>query len=236
MASCSSSSTTRPRIWRRSLYLSCSSTRSGISARQGPHQVAQKFKRMTLPLESASVTGLPSRPVSLNSGAGSGLRTKRTVGCWSCAAVNEGNKQSSCAAMKKRIKPDWRGLRIVDLQRQHNFFKLAHDFDFVRVLDSRIEIRIGAGDDFQKEFVARSVRIAGVIAVEKSSASRSRASLPPIKGGSLNGCCAEGVRLIERNGKGLTGFARDSRVDNKLESAADESSIGIRVWRNRDSR
>src|SRR5216684_1390067 len=287
IASGSSSSTTRPRIWSRSLYLSCSSTRSGISARQGPHQVAQKFKRMTLPLESASVTGLPSRPVSLNSGAGSGLRTKRTVGCWSCAAVNEGNKQSSCAAMKKRIKPDWRvrlmvscigkhsggttprgrlkflginlptiraerrkfvrgcgpaakvdcrSLRIVDLQRQHNFFKLAHDFDFVRVLDSRIEIRIGAGDDFQKEFVARSVRIAGVIAVEKSSASRSRASLPPIKGGSLNGCCAEGVRLIERNGKGLTGFARDSRVDNKLESAADESSIGIRVWRNRDSR
>src|SRR5260370_30810647 len=33
-----------------------------------------------------------------------------------------------------------------------------------------------SGDDFQKEFVARSVRIAGVIAVEKSSASRSRAS------------------------------------------------------------
>src|SRR5216683_139102 len=96
MAPISSSSTTRPRIWRRSLYLFCSSTRSGISARQGPHQVAQKFRRMTLPWESARVTGLPSRPVSLKSGAGSGLRTKRMMG-WleSCAGENEGKKPRS---------------------------------------------------------------------------------------------------------------------------------------------
>src|SRR5258708_27871829 len=89
-------------------------------------------------------------------------------------------------------KVDCRSLRIVDLQRQHNFFKLAHDFDFVRVLDSRIDIRIGAGDDFQKEFAPHSVRIARVIAVEKSSATRARTSLPPIKCVSLNGCCSEG--------------------------------------------
>src|SRR5260370_41390945 len=96
MASGSSSSTTRPRIWRRSLYLFCSSTRSGISARQGPHQVAQKFSRMTLPWESARVTGFPSRLVSLKSGAGSGLRTKRMMG-WleSCAGENEGKKPRS---------------------------------------------------------------------------------------------------------------------------------------------
>src|SRR5712664_573906 len=96
MASGSSSSTTSPRIWRRSLYLFCSSTRAGISARQGPHQVAQKFSRMTLPWESARVTGFPSRLVSLKSGAGSGLRTKRMMG-WleSCAGENEGKKPRS---------------------------------------------------------------------------------------------------------------------------------------------
>src|SRR5258708_23158755 len=96
MAAGSASSTTSARIWRRSLYLFCSSTRSGISARQGPHQVAQKFRRMTLPCESARVTGFPSRLVSLKSGAGSGLRAKRMMG-WveSCAGENEGKKQRS---------------------------------------------------------------------------------------------------------------------------------------------
>src|SRR5258708_19110474 len=96
MAAGSASSTTSARIWRRSLYLFCSSTRSGISGRQGPHQVAQKFRRMALPCESARVTGFPSRLVSLKSGAGSGLRTKRMMG-WleSCAGENEGKKQRS---------------------------------------------------------------------------------------------------------------------------------------------
>src|SRR5205823_11556765 len=73
---------TRPMIWSWSLYLFCSSTRSGISARHGPHHVAQKFRRVTLLLYSARLTGLPSRVSSLKSGAGSGFRTRRIVGCW----------------------------------------------------------------------------------------------------------------------------------------------------------
>src|SRR4051812_24951472 len=50
--------------------------RSGISARHGPHQVAQKFSSITLPCHSESESGLPSSVSSLKSGAVSGLRTK----------------------------------------------------------------------------------------------------------------------------------------------------------------
>src|SRR5712691_9103178 len=85
---------TRPRICKRSLYLFWSATRSGTSAQQGPHQVAQKFRRSTLPREPARVTGFPSKPVNLKSGAVSGLRTKRTVGRRSCAA-STGEKNRS---------------------------------------------------------------------------------------------------------------------------------------------
>jgi len=81
------------RIWSRSLYLFCSSTRSGISARQGPHQVAQKFKRITFPRESASVTGLPSRPLSLNSGADRGAhKTDRALLVGLLSTTENGNK------------------------------------------------------------------------------------------------------------------------------------------------
>src|SRR6266853_4985570 len=120
MASGSSSSTTKPRIWRRSLYLFCSSTRSGISARQGPHHVAQKFKRITLPRESVSVTGLPSRPLSLNSGAGSGLRTKRIVPCCSCAAKIEGEEQRHSAAARNSTRRRWKLRLMVSSIGEHN--------------------------------------------------------------------------------------------------------------------
>src|SRR5882762_2670577 len=93
-ASGSSSSTARPRICKRSLYLFCNRTRSGISARHGPHHVAQKFTTMTLPLDAASVTGFPSRPATWNSGAGSRLRTKRMVGRCSdsCPETKKGKR------------------------------------------------------------------------------------------------------------------------------------------------
>src|SRR5215218_5712179 len=50
-----------------SRYFSCSSTKPGISALQGPHHVAQKFNSTTLPLYDASETSLPSRSFSLKS-------------------------------------------------------------------------------------------------------------------------------------------------------------------------
>ena len=48
--------------------------RSGISARQGPHQVAQKLSSTTLPRQSAVDMVLPSRSVTLNAGTPTGSR------------------------------------------------------------------------------------------------------------------------------------------------------------------
>src|SRR5262245_5654 len=53
--------------------------RSGISALQGPHHVAQKFTRMTFPRKSASEICFPSRSRAANSGATAGLRKNRSV-------------------------------------------------------------------------------------------------------------------------------------------------------------
>src|ERR1043166_7113327 len=50
-----------------SLYLVLSSTRAGISARQGPHHVAQKFTTMGLPLNDASFTSTPFMSLSVKS-------------------------------------------------------------------------------------------------------------------------------------------------------------------------
>src|SRR5262249_51222601 len=52
-------------------------TRSAISARQGPHQVAQKLRSTTLPCAPDNDTGLPSRSLIWKSGAGSGFLTRR---------------------------------------------------------------------------------------------------------------------------------------------------------------
>ena len=56
-----------------SLYFSCSATRSGISARHGPHQVAQKLTMTTLPRSDAGEISRPSRSVTVNAGAGFGI-------------------------------------------------------------------------------------------------------------------------------------------------------------------
>src|SRR5688500_8391864 len=52
-----------------SRYFSCSSTKPGISALHGPHQVAQKFSSTTLlgSLNDASETSLPSMSFNLKS-------------------------------------------------------------------------------------------------------------------------------------------------------------------------
>src|SRR5476649_2626692 len=52
-----------------SLYLACSATRSGISARQGPHQVAQKLTMTTFPRSDAieiSMASLRGKVVIVN--------------------------------------------------------------------------------------------------------------------------------------------------------------------------
>src|SRR5262245_37606173 len=52
------------------LYFRYISSSAGNSWRQGPHQLAQKLIITTLPLKSASDTGLPARLASVNAGAG----------------------------------------------------------------------------------------------------------------------------------------------------------------------
>src|SRR3954464_9508011 len=46
-------------------YLFWNSMNHGISILQGPHQVAQKSSRITLPLSDASFTSLPSTSLSV---------------------------------------------------------------------------------------------------------------------------------------------------------------------------
>ena len=48
-------------------YCFCSSTSDGISARHGPHQVAQKFRTIGFPLNAASFTSTPFMSFSVKS-------------------------------------------------------------------------------------------------------------------------------------------------------------------------
>src|SRR5580704_11186748 len=92
--------------------------RSGISARQGPHQVAQKFRKTTLPCKAAMVRGLPSSAVSLNSGAGSGLRTKRMTDWLSCCgALCEPAKAG--ARKRNKVAGRWRERVMVSSIEEH---------------------------------------------------------------------------------------------------------------------
>src|SRR5262249_17635735 len=62
-----------------SRYLSCSAASAGISARHGPHHVAQKLTITTLPRQSDEASGRPSMSCSVKAGTGAGLRKKRSV-------------------------------------------------------------------------------------------------------------------------------------------------------------
>src|SRR5271167_4588814 len=64
--------------------------RTGISARQGGHQVAQKFMKTTLPFHAAVETGLPSRSFTRNAGIGCGWLANRTTCAWSEGAADFG--------------------------------------------------------------------------------------------------------------------------------------------------
>src|SRR5271163_4286948 len=50
-------------------YLFWNSIRSGISARHGSHQVAQKFTSTTLPFRLSSVTSFPCRSLKVTTGS-----------------------------------------------------------------------------------------------------------------------------------------------------------------------
>src|SRR6202521_1271433 len=74
-----SSSSEIPTISSWSLYSFLSSSSSGISSRQGGHQVAQKFTSTTLPAQLSLFTGFPSRSWACSGGAISGFFTKRII-------------------------------------------------------------------------------------------------------------------------------------------------------------
>src|SRR5712691_3589427 len=76
----SSSMATPSTVKPRGPYFCWNSISQGISTRQGPHHVAQKFTSTTLPLYCASVTSLPSRSLKVTSGAGTGVSAALTKG------------------------------------------------------------------------------------------------------------------------------------------------------------
>ena len=51
------------------LYFSANLIKSGISRRQGPHQVPQKLSKTTFPFNSLNETQFPSRSAKVKSGA-----------------------------------------------------------------------------------------------------------------------------------------------------------------------
>src|SRR5580765_1846634 len=66
-------------ICSRSPYVAWRATRSGISARQGGHHVAQKFTSTTFPRRSVDEIDFPSMSRMATAGAGEGSRNKRSV-------------------------------------------------------------------------------------------------------------------------------------------------------------
>src|SRR5262249_28611024 len=67
-------------------YCFWSSTRDGISARHGPHHVAQKVKVVGLPLKEASLTATPFMSLSVKPG-GAGLPAAFASAAASSSAV-----------------------------------------------------------------------------------------------------------------------------------------------------
>src|SRR5665213_1797749 len=67
-----------PRMTSLSRYLSWSAMRSGISARQGGHQVAQKLTRTTLPFQSLDESVWPLMSVTVKAGTCVGSLNRRT--------------------------------------------------------------------------------------------------------------------------------------------------------------
>src|SRR5262245_6410846 len=69
-----------PRTTRRSWYLFWSRIKSGISARQGGHQVAQKFTSTTLPRSDSDEMVRPSISVTVKGATVMGSRRSCTTG------------------------------------------------------------------------------------------------------------------------------------------------------------
>src|ERR1700737_1456706 len=82
-----------PTICRLLPYCFCSATNSGISSRHGGHQVAQKFTKITFPLQFARDKGAPEISRSGREGAISGFFTKRITG----ALLSQGAPRGSGA-------------------------------------------------------------------------------------------------------------------------------------------
>src|ERR1019366_5392116 len=82
-------------------YFFWSATYPGISVRQGGHQVAQKSRITTFPLNWSEVTVVPSTPFSFQAGAGRGR-----AGAAPRAARGESARTSAAATLEN---PDFIG-------------------------------------------------------------------------------------------------------------------------------
>lgn len=77
----------------------------GISSAHGVHHVAQKLRRTTLPLKSASLTARPLGSFSLKAGAGTRPATGRT----SAERVEVMTRQATAVPSANRISDDFIG-------------------------------------------------------------------------------------------------------------------------------
>src|SRR5437763_206401 len=86
--------------------LICSCSSEGISSRHGRHQVAHRLRTSSLPLKSASLTGLPSMSVTPTSGAGcggvAGINSPSLVFSSSAATATEKASRSAIRAVAHR--------------------------------------------------------------------------------------------------------------------------------------
>ena len=146
----------------------------------------------------------------------------------------EKGKQNQKSWAKAQPLQEMGRLRRVDLGGGDDFGEVVEDFGGVGGLDAGIGIGIGAGGDLEEELVAGAVGKAGVVAVEFARAHGGGASLDPGESEALDGGGAEGDSVVGGGGESVAGVWRESGVDDELESAADESGIGIGVGRNGD--
>src|SRR5437660_9825387 len=83
-----------------SAYSFCSSTKCGISIRQGAHQVAQKFRITILRRKSENFTVLPFKSFSCQPGAGF---PASDVSCARARAVLEQTNPTASRAMRETL-------------------------------------------------------------------------------------------------------------------------------------
>jgi hypothetical protein len=123
----------------------------------------------------------------------------------------------------------------VKLQRGDGFLERAEDFAEIGLSDGNGGAGGGSGNDLKKKFVARSIRIAGVVAVEGGFGG-DEAAVAPVKRDALNDGFVGGAGPIgiRRSDEGAAGLGGGLGIHGKLKMTFGESGVGIGVGGNLD--